>query len=113
MSNRTKLDEFFCIESKNYDKYYEVLQGELSNAVCPNCHREVDAAGIHNVFGPHILHSKCFKEIDNKLKIIVDNNWEQSDKFSAYLDLLKIEKAVRPAVKDYLKKNVPGEPLKI
>jgi len=107
------LEEFFCIESTNYEKFYEALQGDLANAVCPNCHREVDALNEHKFFGPHILHPKCSKEIDNKIKIIVDNNWAQSDKFSAYLDLLKIEKSIRPELKEVLKRKRSHEALKI
>jgi len=112
-SLKNYLEEFYCIESKNYSNYYAALQNELSNAICPICHHEVNAKSDQNIFGAHILHFQCFKEITNKIKIIVDNNWEQSDKFSAYLDLLKIEKAVRPALKDYLKKTRFDEPLKI
>ncbi len=105
------LEEFFCLDMEKFEDLYEALKPFLANAVCPRCHQEVDILENHSTFGHHVLHPKCHKEIQNKIKIIEDNNWDKSDKFSAYLDLLKIEKALRPTIKDFLKKKTAENPL--
>jgi len=102
LSFKNYMDEFFCITEDEYVKYYEALKDKLVPAVCPKCREEIKSNDKAFHIGAHILHQHCHKKITSKIQIILDNRWEKSDKIDAYFDLLRIEKEIRPAIKELL-----------
>ena len=74
-------------------------------AVCPTCQKEVNPNKDSNKLGNHLLHQRCYKEVLHKIHIMLENKWEKSNKLDAYFDLLRIEKEIRPAIKEILKKS--------
>jgi len=97
------LDEFFCIGEVDFLPYYKALQEHLVSAVCQKCQKEIDTDGESTILGNHILHMSCNREVNQKIKIVLDNDWDKSDKLDAYFDLLRIEKEIRSAVKKEIK----------
>ena len=102
LSFKNYMEEFFCITEGEYSKYYEALKDKLVPAVCPKCREEIKSNDNVLHIGAHILHKHCHKKITSKIQIILDNRWEKSDKIDAYFDLLRIEKEIRPAIKELL-----------
>jgi hypothetical protein len=103
LSFKNYMEEFFCIPETDYPKYFEALKEKLVFSVCAKCGDEINHSDITSRLGTHILHARCYKELAHKIQIIQDNGWEKSDKMDAYFDLLRIEKEIRPVIKEVLK----------
>ena len=96
------LDEFYCIGSKDFLPFYQALKKQLVPAMCSKCNTEIKEQDKTNIIGEHKLHGRCYKKIKHKIQILIDNKWDKSNKLDAYLDLLRIEKQIRPAIKKLL-----------
>ena len=98
-SFKNYMEEFFCVTEQEYfDKYYPAMKDKLVKSICLKCRIEINPDEKSLKMGVHLLHLRCHKEILHKIRILQENGWEKTDKLDAYFDLLRIEKAVRPAI---------------
>ncbi|MBF0433217.1 MAG: hypothetical protein HQK83_18195 [Fibrobacteria bacterium] len=105
LSLKVFLDEFFCISSEDFPRYYEALQHKLAQAICPKCKNEILPGEDNSSLGERIFHNHCYKKLSGKIDIILENEWDLSDKLNAYFDLLKIDKELRGIVHRAIKQR--------
>ncbi len=96
------LKEQYQIEITSIPQYTQALQEYLIPALCIYCMKEIESNHMVLNLLNCKLHSPCFSELSEKMDYLLKNKWEKSNNLEAYLDLLKIKKELRPAVKKQL-----------
>ncbi|MFC1586022.1 hypothetical protein ACFL5V_10780 [Fibrobacterota bacterium] len=105
MSFKNYIEEFFNVTEEQSESYYDALKEKFLTAVCPKCRKQVVSSDKAEKFGSYLLHHHCYKDMAYKIKIILENGWNKTNKLDAYLDLLRIEKEMRPALKEILQNS--------
>lgn len=98
------LREFFNLSSDSLPYFLENLKEYIQDNVCGYCGKPIMAK--EDFFGEFPIHTNCKRLLDKKIQVLWDNQWAQSEKLCAYLDMLQIPKHFKDEVKKSLQETI-------